>query len=591
MARFLGKIRNTFLSRLWVQLWLGLAVLFLVVLTVLGFLLIRNSEEAVRTTLFRDHEEIALRAANEIGLFVQNPKEILASTAVLVGMSHTDVWKQETLLVELGLRHPIYTRLSSVSLEGKELASSQPETPPLDFSEDPAVLTALKGEFGLSAVKISPKGIPYMEMAAPYFNLGEIVGVLRATVSLRGVWDIVDQIKIGQTGFAYLVSNSGAVIAHEDKKMVLNHVDLTAQPFIQNVLQGKKGSVALTLEEGRKVLSAFAPVPEFNWGLVTQQQWDEAFAFAKRMRQDFLLMLLGSLLIASVVCIVFAMVFSSPIKKLAATAIEVAKGNFEVALSSRRIDEIGLLIHNFIDMIAKLKKAKEMERLTSMGLAAASIAHELRNPLVAVKTYTQLFSRKKNEPQFLDRFEKTIPPEIDRLGSLLDELSDFSRVNKVTLSPMTLFVTLEEVLGLLEERIKEKGVSFELTPSVEKEVKIMGDKEKLKQVFINLITNALQATEAGGKITVALLKENETLKVAIADTGKGIPPEERQNLFKPFHTFGKKKGLGLGLAICMNIVQQHQGGIEVESEVGKGTTFILSFPQLQLAQVAGSSPI
>ncbi len=591
MARFLGKIRNVFLSRLWVQLWLGLAVLFLVVLTVLGFLLIRNSEEAVRTTLFRDHEEIALRAANEIGLFVQNPKEILASTAVLVGMSHTDVWKQETLLVELGLRHPIYTRLSSVSLDGKELASSQPETPPLDFSDDPAVLTALKGEFGFSAVKISPKGIPYMEMAAPYFNLGKIVGVLRATVSLRGVWDIVDQITIGQTGFAYLVSNSGTVIAHEDKKRVLNHVDLTAQPFIQKVLQGKNGSVALTLEEGRKVLSAFAPVPEFNWGLVTEQQWDEAFAFAKRMRQDFLLTLLGSLVIASIVCIVFAVVFSSPIKKLAATAVEVAKGNFEVALSSRRIDEIGLLIHNFTDMIAKLKKAKEMERLTSMGLAAASIAHELRNPLVAVKTYTQLFSRKRNEPTFLDRFEKTIPPEIDRLGSLLDELSDFSRVNKVALSPMTLFIVLEEVLGLLEERIKEKGVSFELKPSAEKEAKIMGDKEKLKQVFINLITNALQATEAGGTITVSLLKENETLKVAVSDTGKGIPQEEIQNLFKPFHTFGKKKGLGLGLAICMNIVQQHQGVIEVQSQVGKGTSFILSFPQLQPAQAIGSSPI
>lgn len=583
MIRCSNKLKQIFLSRLWVQLWLGLAVFFLIVLTALGFLLIRTSEQAVRTTLFRDHEEIALRAANEIHLFVQSPKQILSSTAALVGINHTNVWKQETLLVELGLRFPIFTRLSSVSIEQKEIASSQPESELIDYSQDSLILSALKGEFSYSAIKLTPKGIPYIEMAAPYFNYGEVVGVLRAVVSLRGVWEIVDQIKIGTTGFAYLVSGQGTVIAHKDKKKVLNNLDLTSKRFIQQVLEGEQGSLESGGLKDEKILSAFAPVPEFNWGLVTEQQWGEAFSFAQKMRQDIWVTLLISLLIAAIICILFAVAFSKPIKQLASIAMEVANGNFEVVLSTRRIDEIGVLIHKFTDMIAKLKKAKEMERLAAMGLAAASIAHELRNPLVAVKTYTQLFSRKRHEPKFLDRFEKTIPSEIDRLGLLLDELSDFSRANQVDLKPISLAAVIEGVLLLLEEKMKQHEVVVQFEALIDKKRPILGDKERLKQVFINLISNAVQAMGIKGALKIKLYQEQETLKVDIADTGKGIAKEEIEHIFEPFFTTGKKTGLGLGLAICQNIMQQHQGLIQVQSVLNQGTTFTLSFPALSLA--------
>lgn len=582
----LKTIRDFIFTRLWVQVWFGLALVVGVLLALLGSLLIRTSEEGVRTTLLRDHREIALRAAQEIKLFVESPKQLLELTAALVGVSHADLWKQETLLVELGLRFPIFNRISSVSLDGEEKVSSEPGTPNLNFSTRMVVREALEGKTSFSPISISEEGIPIMEMAVPYRNLGQVVGVLRAVVSLRGVWDIVDQIQIGQTGFAYVVSSNGTVLAHQDKKMVLKNLSLATTSHVKRALAGESGSTVLKLQERAKVLTAYAPISEWGWGLVTQQDWDEAFSFAQTMTRESRLFILLSLLFSVAICIVLAYTFSRPIRSLAKAANEVAEGNFEITLSSKRKDEIGTLMRNFSHMIEQLKKAKAMERLTAMGMAAASIAHELRNPLVAIKTYTQIFSRRKNEPSFLDRFERTIPPEINRLGSLLDELSDFAKVQQVKLSKVSLNLILDETLLLMRERFDEQKIMVNRDQVSKEGIVILGDKERLKQVFINLVTNAVEAMTSGGVLSIHAKHVDSSIEILVSDSGKGIPANELPNVFEPFHTIGKR-GLGLGLAICRNIIEQHQGKIEIQSQLNHGTTFSIILP----LAISGQTPL
>lgn len=571
------KLLGLIYPRLWFQIWLGFAVLISLLLFFLGTLLIQTSREGVRTTLFRDHCEIAERAAQEINLFVRSPVKLLESTAALVGISHTDIWKQETLLVELGLRFPIFTRISSVSPEGVELTSSQPGTPLQNLAADPQVIYALKGKTAVSQVALSDEAIPFMKVAVPYFNRGKVAGALAATVSMRGMWDIVDNIQIGETGFAFAVTRDGTVIAHPDKKLVLKQTRLTASIANREVLKEETGSLILEDSKLGEMLTAYAPVNGSEWVLVTQQPLEEAFLFAKKMTRDSRLFILSGLGFSLFICVGLAFLFTRPVKKLAFAADEVAKGNFNVNLDSARKDEIGMLFLHFNHMVKQLKKAKEMERITAMGMAAANIAHELRNPLVAIKTYTQLFNQRKSEPEFIDRFEKTVPPEINRLDSMLNELSDYARVNKMNFSRLTLNTLLEETLVLMKEKMEANQIRVDCDGVLKEPVTVMGDKEKLKQVFINFMSNAVGAMDGGGNLSVKMKRENHFICVAFSDTGIGIPEEELSKIFEPFHS-KRDKGMGLGLAICHNIVELHQGRIEVKSQPQKGTTFYLYLP-------------
>jgi len=226
------------------------------------------------------------------------------------------------------------------------------------------------------------------------------------------------------------------------------------------------------------------------------------------------------------------------------------------------------------------KALHQRDKMAALGTLASSIAHEIKNPLTPIKTFIQLLPRKFNDPNFRDKFNAIVPQEIERLDHVLQELVNFSRPAEGKLHSVDVQKIVNEILLLMKSELSKHGVR--VTRQYEDTRTIIADGEQLKQVFMNLILNAVHAMPGGGMLTIAtrLADKNEkmkTVEVSFTDTGCGILSEDIPHLFDAFFTT-KEKGTGLGLAISQRIIKDHNGTIEVKSEVEKGTTFIINFP-------------
>ncbi|MEK7238899.1 MAG: ATP-binding protein, partial [Nitrospirota bacterium] len=217
------------------------------------------------------------------------------------------------------------------------------------------------------------------------------------------------------------------------------------------------------------------------------------------------------------------------------------------------------------------------ERFASMGLISATFAHEIRNPLTSIKTFAQLFPEKYMDTDFREVFSKVVVDDVERIDGLIRDLMDFSSGKAIlSMDHIDVGLLIDEILTYLEGKLEleNKKISVE---KIYKDVKIniLGDSEKLKQAFINIITNGCQAMGENGVLKVNITPNGREVDIAISDTGNGISQEEISRLFDPFYTT-KPMGMGLGLAISKKIIEDHGGRIIVESKISKGTTFTVS---------------
>jgi two-component system NtrC family sensor kinase len=238
-------------------------------------------------------------------------------------------------------------------------------------------------------------------------------------------------------------------------------------------------------------------------------------------------------------------------------------------------------------VLEKLKTTQEgliqAEKLTSLGQMAASIAHEVNNPLAGVLVYTQLLAKRINSDKFskegaLDYLSK-METELTRSTRLIRNLLDFARQSPPALREVNANDVVERALELAAHsaELQHIKVSKELAPSLPN---IMADFDQLQQVCTNLIMNAIQAMPEGGKLTLGTSTNDSQLKIEVQDTGQGISKENIRKLFTPFFTTKEKgKGVGLGLAVAYGIIQRHHGRIEVQSKEGEGTTFTIYLPR------------
>lgn len=227
---------------------------------------------------------------------------------------------------------------------------------------------------------------------------------------------------------------------------------------------------------------------------------------------------------------------------------------------------------------------RRADRLSSLGLLTAGLAHEIRNPLVAIRTFTQLLPERYDDAEFREGFQGLALKEVDRICGLINDLLSFARPSKPNVAPENVNEVADNIARILETQAKEKGVSI-IREFGEDLPKVWIDREQMKQVFMNLILNAIQAMRDSGSITLATRSvsrsgaepSGEFVQIEIRDTGIGIPEESLQHIFDPFFT-SKDEGSGLGLAVSHQIVQEHGGFVTVESSVGKGTAFFVHVP-------------
>ncbi len=222
------------------------------------------------------------------------------------------------------------------------------------------------------------------------------------------------------------------------------------------------------------------------------------------------------------------------------------------------------------------EQLRRADRLSALGELSAGMAHEIRNPLGSIKGAAEILGEDYRPGAPKEEFVQILLKETDRLDRIVREFLSFARPKTPDLQPFRANEIIESVLTLTAQAARKAGVTVEkrLDPALGPQSL---DADLLKQAFLNLVLNALQAMHGGGTLTVASRYSGGCLEVEIADTGVGIAPEHRKKLFSPFFTT-RRDGTGLGLAITYRIVQNHGGTIDVASEPGKGTTFTIRIP-------------
>lgn len=587
LRRFLRRLLLKFVYRkLWVRIALVLFAVVTLPVVLQGTLLINTSQQAVRDSVLTNYKQIALRTAAEIGLFVKGSQDLLTGMAAMLGVVYPAPWKEETMLVELVLNHPVFIRAAAVDLNGALIATSElGSLAPPEYPAE-ALKKAAQGESFMSGVKFLDNHTPFVTMGVPIKKLGRVSAVLIADVNLRGVWDIADNIRIGKTGRVFLVSGDGTVIAHQDKKLVLRNENLKGQKEVRFVLSGKAEAIETSNPGEGRFISAYAPIPSLGWGLVLRQAQREAYLFSKVMKTESWIIILFSELVVIAVSIFMARALARPVRALASSIRRVADGDLDHTIHPGMRDTIGELARSFNEMTKKLKAAKVRERFSAIGEAVAWITHELKNSLISIKAFVQLFPQRHNDEAFVRKFNRLIPEEINRMEYLFRDLSDLSGNTELKASDTDVREVMEGVLEIMREEFAQKKVNVTYSPP-RGEFRIQADAARLRQVFMNLVINAINAMPSGGTLAVSIARVTHEgcpggggpVEVKIKDTGRGMSKEALDNLFEPFSNNAKNTGMGLGLSISRKIVQQHGGKITVESSPGNGTQFTLIFPE------------
>jgi len=343
-------------------------------------------------------------------------------------------------------------------------------------------------------------------------------------------------------------------------------------------------------------ISAYEPIRDISNGII-------GILYVGILEEPYLalkwrtiLLFLGVTLAGALLAIALSYLISRrltvPITKLVSASWEVAHGNLDAKVEVQSDDEVAELADAFNIMASALKtrdeqlaeftkkKIMESERLAVVGQLAADVAHELNNPLQGIVTYSHLLMEKTNCDDPKRGSIQKIVNQANRCTTIIRGLLDFSRPRKPLKKPSDVNSVLEECVSLVENQALFHNIEIARHWNGNLPLVVV-DPSQMQQVFMNMIINAAEAMDGSGRLTVATRFDatEQVIEVEFTDTGHGISEENVERIFDPFFTTKEVgHGTGLGLAISYGIIREHRGTVSVESEKGKGTTFIIRLP-------------
>ena len=277
--------------------------------------------------------------------------------------------------------------------------------------------------------------------------------------------------------------------------------------------------------------------------------------------------------------------------RLITRAGELRTANIAIApLLSRDFVSVGriILVDDITERVTLESQLAQADKLSSIGLLAAGVAHEINTPLAVISSYAQMLSKQLRGDARLGPVLDKITQQSFRAAEIANGLLNFSRTSTTEFRSTDLNQVIRDTLSLLEHQFKTAQIGVDLDLA-EELPPINGNPGKLQQVFLNLLLNAKEAMAGGGNLRISTLVDGNPNYIAalITDSGSGIAPEHMKRIYDPFFTTkttpkpGDRRGTGLGLSVSYGIIQEHAGKIHVESAVGAGTTFHLEFPLLR----------
>lgn len=269
-----------------------------------------------------------------------------------------------------------------------------------------------------------------------------------------------------------------------------------------------------------------------------------------------------------------------PVRQISETARGYADGDFSVRIEKRTDDELGDLCDSINYMASALENTEKMK-----NEFISSVSHELRTPLTAIKGWSETLCEVGNDPETFRKGMRVITGETERLSGMVEELLDFSRIEDgrftLTKEKTDILAELGDAVLIYTERAKELGIGIEY---FEPEMLpfVYGDAQRLRQVFINIIDNAVKYSNPGGTVSIEAFEDHGDAVVLVSDTGVGISAEDlpkvKTKFYKANHT---RRGSGIGLAVADEIIEMHGGQLLINSELGKGTTVRISLPGMK----------
>jgi two-component system, NtrC family, sensor kinase len=447
-----------------------------------------------------------------------------------------------------------------------------------------------------------------LESAAPVLDSQQnLIGILYGGVLLNRDFALVDKIK--QTVFQNVVYKGKdigtATIFQDDVRIATNVMTVNGTRAIgtrvsegvynQVVLQGKPW-IGRAYVVNNWYITAYEPIRNISGavigilyvGIIEQKYTD----IRNQAELAFLLISIIVILFSIGLSYLLSRSISVPVHQLVVASKELANGNLDTTVEKNTNDEIGSLADAFNAMAYSLrerdkqlkeytrKKFMESERLALIGQLAANVAHELNNPLQGIVTYSHLLLERNSIDDPTKQSLQKIVVQANRSRDIIRGLLDFSRQRKPDKTLCNINNLLDESLSFVENQALMHNIQI-ITQLDSDLPSVVIDPSQVQRVFINMIVNAAEAMNGNGKLSITTKSDPERgcIEIIISDTGTGISEENLEKIFDPFFTTKETgHGVGLGLAISYGIIKEHGGTVSIESEVGKGTTFIVRLP-------------
>ena len=538
---------------------IGLALIVLAPLTITGAINLQQFRSVYRDKVENELSVMIERHSFIVDSFIQDrlsdvrvitrehPIERLSDAAFLRQVLNLMREEYHGAFVDLGL----------VAEDGVQIAYAGPFNLEMaDYSSAAWFEQAFAHESYVSDVFAGLRGSPHF-IVSTQRRVGNETFILKATIDFEAFNALVEGIRIGDTGFAFIISREGKFQTSPQFEVSLND-----SPY-DDVLNGEIRSDRIHVVDGENRLGhpsifTFAPLKQGSWLLVYQQETADAMLEVRRMVRLAII----ALLVVAAVALGVSFIVSRNL------ASQFAEADRERTVMTHQVIETG--------------------RLASIGELAAGIAHEINHPVAIMVQEAGWIDDllQDDDPTSeanlteIERAVSQIQTQGDRCKEITYKLLSFARKTDPSVREVALNDIVEEVIGLTSQKTRYANVQIvtELSPNLPD---IQASPTEIQQVLLNLVNNAVDAIDQpGGTVTVVTRTEGDAVVLEVSDTGKGIPEANLGRIFDPFFTTKPVgQGTGLGLSICYGIVEKIGGSITVESEIDEGTTFTASFPR------------
>ena len=554
------------------------------------------SYESQRSLLAKEAKNVlnsgSLNIVNEMYSYLNeriSDVNLLSSNSVLINPDSSKEEKTDELKKFTEAKGQYYGAVY-LNLEGTVMADTSNKMVGANLADRIWFKEGLEGHGFLSDVyKTKAFSEPIIALSAPVNDRkGEMIGVVSPAFRLSGLWEMMEKkandISEKYPVNFYMINQDGIMISKNDphgvqESSTLEDMGLTKE----QLLESAKTEDLYSAENGEKIYS----IQYVHTIAQTENKWFVVVGADKKQVYQPLNDLLSRYL--SIYTIVFVSIILGvylitkslvkPVHDLVEATEEFVKGKEFVVSNKKSFEEMEKLNHAFQRMMDTIKdREREIvrtEKLKYVGQLAAGVAHEIRNPLTTIRGFLQLLKNQDYEKELIEKYSDVMLGEVDRVNVFVTQLLDLAKPHQLELDNFDLRDFIDDLVVVYSASNLNPDVS--IVNSLTESIYTYSDKNRLRQVILNVLNNSCESVESKGQIDITVESVPHYVRLKIRDNGKGIRPEDLKNIGMPFYTT-KTKGNGLGVATCIQIMDELKGKFQINSIYGQGTEVILTIP-------------